>query len=217
MTANEVVTLAKAGVLRQLSTSIKDNTDVLIGFINLGMTEIYKRFVLKTDEALVTLQDGKTIYTLDGTDADVEINSNFMYLIAAYGDNNEDDYSSDDLVLPINSEDDLYSINMISYNQVQIPLITEGAYVSLIFAAKPTKVTALTLDDELDMPDQFVKPLLEYIGYEAHAGMNDNVNLESNVHYQRFEAACNIIKEYGVGIAPDDISMGSRLDKRGFV
>lgn len=217
MTANEVIILAKAGVLRQLSSSIKDDTNVLIGFMNLGITEIYKRFVLKTEEALVTLRDGKTIYALDGTDSDVEMNDNFMYLIAAYGDNNEDDYSSDDLVLPINSEDDLYSINMVSYNQVQIPLITEGAYVSLIYAARPTKITTLTLDEELDMPDQFVKPLLEYIGYEAHAGMNDNVNLESNVHYQRFETACNIVREYGVGIAPDDISMGSRLDKRGFV
>ena len=216
MTANEVITLAQGGVLRQLSTSIKDNTALLTGYINLGMIELYKRFVLKTDEAIVTLQDGKTVYSLDGTDSDVDMAGEFMYLIAAYGDSSEDDYSTDDLILPINSEDDLYSINTISYNQVQIPLITAGAYVSLIYGSKPTKVTSLTLDNELDIPDQLVKPLLEYIGYEAHASMNDNTNTESNVHYQRFEAACNIVRQYGVGIAPDDIDMRSRIDKRCF-
>lgn len=217
MTANEVITLARAGELLQLSPTIKDDTTVLVGFINLGMIELYKRFPLKTGEAIVTLRDGKTIYKLDGTDPDVSIGTDFFYLMAAYGDQDISDYGVTDMVLPINVEDNSYSINTISYNEVQIPLITVGALVSLIYAAKPTKVTTLQLNTELAIPDQFIEPLLHYMGYRGHGAMDGNIQTESNTHYMRFEASCNRLKELGVGIAPDDIDMGTRLSMRGFV
>jgi len=218
MTANEVLTLAKAGELLQLSPAIKDSNDVLIGYLNLGMIELYKRFMLRTDEAIITLVDGKTIYKLDGTDADVAMDGSMLYLIAAYGDGTDmSDYSTDDVRLPINEEDNLLSINTVSYNEVQVPLITPGAFISLIYVVKPDKVTALTLDAELDMPDQFVEPLLHYLGYRAHGSMDGNIQTESNTHYMRFEASCNRLKELGVGITPDDISMRNRLFDKGFV
>lgn len=218
MTANEVIALAKAGELRQLSTAIKDDTTVLLGFLNLGIIEIYKRFVLKTQEALVTLVDGKTVYTLDGTDPDVDMGGGtFFYLIAAYGDSTDSDYSMDDLVLPINVEDDIYSINTITYNQIQIPLATPGAFISLIYADKPTKVTTATLDNELEMPDQFVDALLAYMGYRGYRSMGDKGASEDNIYFSEFEKACLKIKELGVGIAPDDVEMNMRLQKRCFV
>lgn len=217
MTATEVITLAKAGELRQLSPAIIDNNDVLVGFINLGLIELYKRFELKTDEAIITLVDGKTIYKLDGTDTDVSMGEPFMYLIGAYEDGTENDYSASSLSIPINEEDNIYSINMISYNAVQVPLITQGAYISLIYVAKPAKVTTNTLDIEVDLPEQMIEPLLHYIGYRAHGAMDSNIQTESNTHYMRFEASCNKIKELGVGIAPDDIDMKSRLSLKGFV
>lgn len=218
MTANEVLTLARAGELLQLSPAIKDDNNVLVGYLNLGMIELYKRFMLRTDEAIITLVDGKSIYKLDGTDTDVSMDGSMLYLIAAYGDGTDmSDYSTDDIRLPINEEDNLLSINTVSYDEVQVPLITPGAFISLIYVTKPTKVTTLTLEAELDIPDQFVEPLLHYLGYRAHGSMDGNIQTESNTHYMRFEASCNRLKELGVGIAPDDISMRNRLFDKGFV
>ena len=219
MTANEVMILARSGELRQLGPNIRDDDATLITFINLGLVEIYKRFILKTGEAIITLVDGKTIYSLDGTDPDVDMGGQeFMYLIAAYGESLDDaDYTDDDIILPINVEDDAYSINTISYNQVQVPLITVGARISLIYGAKPTKVTALTLDAELDIPDQYVEPLLHYIGYRGHGAMDGNIQAESNTHYMRFERSCDKVRELGVGIAPDDFEMPRRIEDRGFI
>ena len=219
MTANEVITLAKAGELLQLSPAIKDDNNVLVGFINLGMTELYKRFTLRTEEAVITLQDGKTIYKLDGTDTDVVLTGGkVMYVIAAYGDGeSRADYSVDDPILPLNVEDNPYSINMIGYDQVQIPLITASAVISLIYQAFPTKVTIDTLDAELDIPDQFVEPLLHYMGYRGHGSMDGEIQTESNTHYMRFEASCDKIRTLGVGITSDDINMDSRISLRGFV
>ncbi len=217
MTANEVIALARVGELSKLSIAIKDDNTVLFGFINLGLVELYKRFPLKNDEAIVTLRDGKTIYKLDGTDPDVSMGEPFMYLLGAYEDGTDNDFSASALSLPINEEDNIYSVNSISYNSIQIPLVTTGAYISLIYVAKPTKVTALTLNEELDLPDQMIEALLHYIGYRAHGAMDANIQTESNTHYMRFEASCNKLKELGVGIAPDDVSMNSRISMKGFV
>ena len=217
MTANEVIALARVGELSKLSIAIKDDNTVLFGFINLGLVELYKRFPLKNDEAIVTLKEGKTIYKLDGTDTDVSMGEPFMYLIGAYEDGTDNDFSASALSLPINEEDNIYSVNSISYNSIQIPLVTTGAYISLIYVAKPTKVTTLTLDEELDLPDQMIEALLHYIGYRAHGAMDANIQTESNTHYMRFEASCNKLKELGVGIAPDDVSMNSRISMKGFV
>jgi hypothetical protein len=217
MTANEVIALARVGELSKLSIAIKDDNTVLFGFINLGLVELYKRFPLKNDEAIVTLRDGKTIYKLDGTDPDVSMGEPFMYLLGAYEDGTDNDFSASALSLPINEEDNIYSVNSISYNSIQIPLVTTGAYISLIYVAKPTKVTTLTLDEELDLPDQMIEALLHYIGYRAHGAMDANIQTESNTHYMRFEASCNKLKELGVGIAPDDVSMNSRISMKGFV
>ena len=217
MTANEVIALARVGELSKLSIAIKDDNTVLLGFINLGLVELYKRFPLKNDEAIVTLRDGKTIYKLDGTDTDVSMGEPFMYLLGAYEEGTDNDFSASALSLPINEEDNIYSVNSISYNSIQIPLVTTGAYISLIYVAKPTKVTTLTLDEELDLPDQMIEALLHYIGYRAHGAMDANIQTESNTHYMRFEASCTKLRELGVGIAPDDVSMNSRISMKGFV
>lgn len=62
MTANELFTLARQGELIQLSSILKEDA-VLASSANLGIIELYKKFQLKTDEALVTLRFPKTIYS----------------------------------------------------------------------------------------------------------------------------------------------------------
>lgn len=232
MTVREIITLAQVGELLQLSPTIRDNDNTVVAFINLGLIEIYKRFLLKTDEAILTLKDGKTIYKLDGTDTDTVLvngipvpcvsmgTGKYMYMIAAYGPGlNEGDYTSNDMILPINEEDHPLSVNTISYSEVQVPLITETSQISIIYAAHPTKVdtTVVGWDAlEVDVPDQFTECLLHYIGYRGQGAMDANIQAESNTHYMRFEASCNKLRELGVGITPDDISMSSRIYDRGF-
>ena len=212
--------LARTGELRQLGSAIKDDDATLVAFINLGLIEIYKRFVLKTDEAVLNLVDGKTIYKLDGTDPNVTLgNDPFMYLISAYGqDVNATDYTPEDtIILPINVEDDINSINTITYNEVQIPLVTTGALISLIYASTPTKVTLDNLDQDLDIPDVFVEALLNYMGYRGHTSINETGQSEDDLYYMKFEKSCNKVRELGVGVAPDDMSMNGRLSNRGFI
>lgn len=205
MTLQELIDTAKYSELNTLA--VKNNTDAIITFVNLGIVELYKRFALKTEEHIITLQDGVTVYTMP---------EDFMYIIAAY-EEVPDGATYNSVSVPINEENNPFSLNTISYDQVQIPLTVAGGYISIIYVPKPTKMTNLDLAVELPIPGQLVTPLLDFIAYRGHAGITNNMQEEGNVNYLRFERNCEKAKDLGVGIAPDDVSMVGRIDTRGFV
>lgn len=205
MKLQDVIDLAKSGELKQLS--VKDDSADVIGFVNLGLIELYKRFKLRTEEYMIALQEGVTIYTMP---------VDFMNIIAAYDEVPE---GVDDLIVPIpvNMENDPFSINTVSYNQIQIPVTTNGAYISIIYSVKPTYLTVMDLEEELPIPDSLVEALLHYIGYRGHGSVDGNIQSENNTHYQRFERSCLKAEQLGVVIAHDGLDMTLRFKDRGFV
>lgn len=203
MTVQQIIDLAKNGELRQLS--IADDVVAMLGYLNLGMLELYKRFSLRTEEYIVTLEDGKTIYTLP---------TDFMWIVSAYGEvpeNSVEDY----IELPVNKEDDLTSINTISWNKLQIPLTTAGAYVSIIYVAAPVSYTDTDLSVDIDLPPQMYDALLDYIAYRATSSADTGVQSEDSLLYQRFEATCTKLLSRGM-MNSDDAFMSNRVKDRGF-
>jgi hypothetical protein len=204
MTIQDVIDLAKNGELSNLS--IKDNLESVLGYMNLGMIELYKRFPIDTKEHLIMLQDGVDIYTMP---------NDFMWLVAAY-DEVPETSSVATMPIPVNEEDNPMGINTINWNQVQVPITVTGSYISLIYVASPKVYHSEDVAELLPLPVQMVEPLLHYIGYRAHGAMNGEVQAESNTHYQRFELSCRRIEDMGM-YTSDDLSMKNRLDQKGFV
>lgn len=204
MTVGQVIELAKVSELNGLK--IGDNTTSVLGFLNLGVLELYKRFSLKIEEYVITLQDMVDIYTMP---------ANYMWIVAAYG---EVDIRSTETVneLPINEEDNPLSINTVGWNKVQVPVSVSGAYVSIIYVARPEMYELADLDVEIDLPPQMIEPLLAYIGYRANATIDSGVQSEDNAWYIRFDSSCNRIRQESM-INSDDMFMNSRINKRGFV
>lgn len=204
MTVKDVVTLAQQGELSQLA--VKSNMETIVGYINMGMIELYKRFPVDTGEWLVELVDGVEEYTMP---------SNCMYLVAAYG---EIPLSSTETVnvLNINTEDDPYSINTIGWNKIQVPVPVTGAWISLVYVKQPTILSIANIDDTIALPMQMVEALLHYVGYRAHAAQSGEIQAEHSTHYTRFEESCRRIDVMGV-YNRDDVVMVDRLSKRGFV
>ena len=110
MTVGQVIDLAKVSELNGLG--IAGNDAAIIGFLNLGMLELYKRFTLKYEEYIITLDENVSIYTMP---------ADYMWIIAAYGDL---DARSGDFVnlIPVNEEDNPASINTSSWNKIQVPI-----------------------------------------------------------------------------------------------
>ncbi len=203
MTVQQVIDLARGRELRQLA--VKDDITTLLGYYNMGVIELYKRFPLKVEEVIIELLDDQYIYTLP---------ADFMWIVAAYGETTPSDSSSVN-ILPINEEDEPDSINTVGWNKVQIPLSIAGARVSIIYVSSPEYLTEKNLTDIAEFPVQLLEALVHYIGFCGHVSQNGDAQKENNVHYQRFVASCELVRTMGM-YNTDDVSMNKRIETRGF-
>lgn len=202
--------MAKAGELKNLVL----DTDTILAALNLGIIELYKRFPLRVEEAIVTLGN-KEYYKMDGTDPDVDMPTDapYMWIVRAYGEVPMDcDVSVNEL--PINDEDSLLSINTVNWCTIQVPASIDNETISLIYVAAPVLLTAGDLNKTLPIPPQLYEALLHYVGYRAHGALDGNIQAENSTHYQRFEASCQRAKESGMYTTD---SMEMNRDMKGFV
>ena len=204
MTVRQVIDLAKASELTGLPAASKDET--VLGFINLGVLELYKRFTLSVEEWIIALEDGQSYYTAP---------EDFMWIIAAYGEVGMDSVQEVN-VLPVNEEDNPLSINTVGWNKVQVPLSVTGAYVSIIYAATPEVYSVTDMDKTLNIPPQMIEALLAYIGWRANSTIDTGIQTEDTVWYNRFESSCSRLEVKGF-INANDMVMTNRLNMRGFV
>ena len=208
MLIKEVITLATYSELA--GTAAKNNLDVTVAFLNLGMLELHARFPIKVEEEVVTLSDASVYYDMP---------SNFMYATHAYGEAPEG--SSDKAVpISINNEDDPYSVFFNDWNTLQVPASVTGTFVSIIYVAKPEIITTVHAEDntiQLDLPDALIDCLLSYVGYKAHLGIKSDSQSENNAHWKRFERNCKRAEDLGVAFPGDTMNMSGRISDRGFV
>ena len=204
MTVRQVIDLAKASELTGLPAASKDET--VLGFINLGVLELYKRFTLSVEEWIIALEDGQSYYTAP---------EDFMWIIAAYGEVGMDSVQEVN-VLPVNEEDNPLSINTVGWNKVQVPLSVTGAYVSIIYAATPEVYGITDMDKTVNIPPQMIEALLAYIGWRANSTIDTGIQTEDTVWYNRFESSCSRLEVKGF-INANDVVMTNRLNMRGFV
>ena len=204
MTVRQVIDLAKASELTGLPAASKDET--VLGFINLGVLELYKRFTLRVEEWIIALEDGQSYYTAP---------EDFMWIIAAYGEVGMDSVQEVN-VLPVNEEDNPLSINTVGWNKVQVPLSVTGAYVSIRYAATPEVYSVTDMDKTVNIPPQMIEALLAYIGWRANSTIDTGIQTEDTVWYNRFESSCSRLEVKGF-INANDVVMTNRLNMRGFV
>jgi hypothetical protein len=173
MIAQQVIDLVKNGELK--NSSVKEDVNAILGYINLGMLELYKRFVLDTKELIITMGVNGTSEDpyIKISDTIYEMPSDFLYLIGAYEEVPKNSIAT---IAPIqiNNENNLMGINTISWNKVQIPFYVKDANISLIYVPSPKYFTTDDLDSRLPIPDQLIESLLAYIGYRAFASISPN-------------------------------------------
>lgn len=202
MTVQQIIDLATTGVLKNLA-NLKNEPLTVLGFLNLGLIEIYKKFPVKIEEHIITLDPEVEIYTMP---------SDFMWMIGAYGEVPE---NVDLNVVPvaINEEDNPLSINTIGWNKVQIPVTVEGGFISIIYAASPKYLTEADLASTLDVPAQMVEALLSYIGYSAYRSFDGKGDSENSNYYRRFEVSCSEIEKKGM-FTSDDLNMTDKFKSK---
>jgi hypothetical protein len=210
MTAQEVIDLAKNGELKTIA--VKDSISAVIGFINLGLIELYKRFPIETKEYIIEAIANEDKYKMP---------TDYMWLVGAYhyavtAGNYLSAKPEDITTLDINSDENPNSVNTIGYNLVQIGNLEVGHLYSLVYVASPTLVTEATLNDQLPIPAQMLEAILNYIGYRGHGSVNGNIQAESTTHYQRFELSVKRIEMSGM-FNSESVDMYNRIQNKGFM
>ena len=215
MTVQEAIEMAKRGKLK--NSNIVNNDAAILDTLNLGLVELYKRFPLRVDEAIITLRNAKTEYKMDGTDTDVAMpnNSQFMWIVAAYQEvpDKVEVNKVYTVQIPVNEEENPLSVQTVAWNTIQVPVVNDGAYISLIYAAAPDLLILGDGTAALPLPPQMLEPLMEYMCYQANSTLDAEVDTDK--YYQRFEASCSRIELRGMTTS-DDLDMSDRQLK-GFV
>lgn len=242
MKLDKIINLARNGELKGLS-EVDKTDEVITGYINLAMIALYGRFQLDTEEAVISLRDHKTMYRLDGTDPDVKIRNatgqevpvpedDVMTIVEAFDEKGP---------IPINDEDNDYSIHTVAYNMLQVPVTATGNFISIVYKKAPKYVSRLeelegggaeeedvitdlinggTADTvfgqyaNINIPKALLEPLLHYVGYRAHGSLNGSIEAENNTHLMRFEKACDDVRK--LSLVPLD-NTARPVTRKGFV
>lgn len=216
MRLKRIIANARNRELKNLSP--KDKTDeVIVNYINIALVELYSIFQLRTDELVLNLKTGKTVYKLDGTDPDVYKegvlyrSNDFMTVVNAFDENGE---------ISINNSNDSLSVFTVAYNKIQVPYATTGEHIALVYRTAPTEVVFVddgsgnAEDVEVELPIHMMEALLSHIGYSAYSSIDADQEIETDKHMQRFDRACQRLESYG--LVPQD-ALDLNIDRKGFM
>jgi len=206
MLVSEAIKLLQAAELKQLS--VKTDKEAILGYINMGILEIHKRFVLWQEEAKISMIEGITKYTLNESDPNVGINlvDHVVLMI-------EELYGPSGDPITLNDENDPHGVWTPQPHIIEVLLPIVSGDTSVIYRASPKFLT--NERQEIPLPFQFLEALFNYVGYRGHGSVKGDIKSENNTHYMRFEQSCNRLKLEGL-IAADDLHSTKFVD-RGFV
>lgn len=205
-----IIKQARRGELSGLSDKAKTD-EAIVDYVNRALVAIYNRFQLRTEEAVIALRDGKTIYKLDGTDADVSMTAanEFIGITEAFDEVGK---------IPVNDDSDDRSVYTVGYNAVQVPLTATGAYISVMYRASAVEIDYSTIAEEgydnVPLPNSLMDALLNYVAYVAHKSYDDPTQTNSVNYLNLFNNSCKEAENFG--LVPTD-SYARDVSVKGFL
>lgn len=221
MKVSDVIATARSCELSNLSTSSFTDSRI-IQFINLGIIELSKRFVISTKAEKIKTSVYTSMYTLrspdvigileiydktgralvsqvlsDDEDYDYKLINNTTFLYR-----HKSDYKSTEEVNPITG------IEILQYTQ------EPDNELMVIYSAVADLVVNTT--DELTIPLVFMDPLVAYIGYKASHSITQaqSGGGENMASLAKFEASCRLL-ENSVYVGQTNL-MSKSIQSKGF-
>jgi hypothetical protein len=212
-----------------LGTLTEDKYPKIVSAMNLGLVEIYKRFILKRKKCLLMQQTGVTTYYL---------RSDYVgdYLETVDDGSYEESAFNDDLIKVLEVED--AAGEDIPLNNPRYPdtgVFTQAFDTITMQPASPLKTLTLTyqaeypkivITDDFDpteirlfFPNFILEALLAYIAARVFKGKTSKsaegeTNLSTTFNYQ-FENACKKITE--LGLAEEAEELATNFTNKGFI
>lgn len=200
----------------------------VINHINLGLTELYKRFWLSSEDVKIDLYDHIQFYTLHSKYAQSNTLSTELYKYISDSvehpfQNNvlkiEEIFDENGCKVCLNDLTEPCSFFTTSYNTIQVPLPYTGASISVQYRGTHPRIAYTPGMDpttvEVGLPIGLEEALLIYVGGRAARSLNSDQNQEGNNYMQLFEASCKRAEGLGLQITPHYNNL--KLDYKGWV
>jgi hypothetical protein len=210
-----------------LGSITEDKYPKVVAAINMGLTELHKRFVLKKKKVLLTQQTGVLVYYL---------RSDYLGDYLEDFEQGEIESLDDDIIRVLQIVDaDGTDVPLNNPRYLDTGVFTDGHDILSMVPATPLKTLTViyqakyprikvteTFDPErvkLYFPEFITEPLLAYVAARVFKGKTSKAaegehNISATFHYQ-FEAACKKIMELGLAEEPPEVN--SRFVNKGWV
>jgi len=186
---------------------LAENYPKVISHINLGLTELHKRFPLKLEEVQIQQYAAISSYVLEedytvsvgtqGTkyilDAANPFTNTVLRIEKVYDDIEEEYYL-------LNDDQDEDSLTTTAFNTIKVPTPLNTNTMTVTYRSTHDKIVVAGLvpsTTELGIPDSLIESLIYYVASRAHsslATLDTGVN-EGNVYLAKFEASIAKVTE----------------------
>lgn len=225
LTYGELSSLALGGIGN--SGILEKHYPKVIANINLGLTELHKRFILKTSEVMVQQADHIQNYELHSRFAETNELSlePVKYIMDSVYKPFQDDvlkieqiYTEIGQEVCLNNLKEPCSYFTPSYNVVQVPAPDVANAMLVIYRADHVRIELRDQDPsmiEVDLPSTHLEALLFYVASRIHSGLSGEGIQEGNNYLAKFEASCRKIEE--LSIMNKDNTTNTKLEDSGWV
>lgn len=216
MRMTNIIKLARSGELDDLSE--KSRTDEkIVGYLNRAVIELYNKYPLSVNEAIVTMVDNKHVYQLDGTDTNVKVNGanivpyTVMQVTSVYDEVGQ---------LPLNDITDAFSVYTPTYDSIQVSKAEYGGYLSVMFREAHPWIDfidagdGVATDTEIRVPRTLLPAVLNYIAFLAYDRLDEVQVVKAEKYLMRFKEGCHEAEMNG--LVPTE-SYHRDVSKKGFI
>jgi hypothetical protein len=199
----------------------------IMSHLQLGLTELYTRFLLRTDEIFVQQYEHIEIYSLTWPYCATNTASTepYKYVLdsaeSPFQDNVlkiEECYNEIGEPLFLNESEQEESMFTPSFNTIQVPNPVSANVIGVQYRANHPRlewVKGMKPEEvEVELPWGLLEALLYYVGMRAFSGVNTDNDQTGTSYWKKFEASCQRYKTKGLQVEPE--VQNSNFDAKGW-
>lgn len=197
----------------------------IVSYINLGMTEIYKRFFLRSVEIYVQEHEEISTYLLHSNFAQSNIASveDPKYIMDTADNPFQDDilkieevYDEEGNRYALNDTSDELSIYTPTFRSIQVPYPDDEVTIAVQYRANHPRivvdVSTEAADIEVAIPNSLYEALLYFVGSRAHKATNAEKSAD---YWQMFKRSVTDVERLGLEVQGEPGDW--RFDEHGWV
>lgn len=195
MIVQDIISLVQ---IRSQHVGVTEDVHAMIMFINMAISELYRRFNLSIKSETIATNPDRALYELRNEDVQI--------LLSIFEKDGREMVQSDVL------GSSCYDYKMVNYRSFLLRNPKEG-YVYAVYKASP--ILLKDIEDKILLPDCMLNPMLTYISYLTNDTINRDNKNEASMFIQLFDRQCQELENQGYKVALNTETLA--VQARGFV